>query len=289
MEIPFDLQKQIFAKLHEGVFIVKDREIFYANLWLAELLGYEAKELVGLNVANLFLSEDLQKLETRAQNRLDGKGEPESYELPLKKKNGDVVQGKVNLGVYVLDGEQLVFGTYSDLTSIKKAEQMELDIASIIDNLPDVFYRVNMQGIITMISPSCLESIGYLVEEMVGQPMADFYTDPAQRALITEAITAGGGRATHVQVSMRRKDGGLIWVSTNSYIRLDEKGQPFCLEGNARNITELKDKEKELIAARELAVQADETKSNFLAVMSHELRTPMNGVLGMAQLLKNEI
>ncbi len=289
MEIPFDLHKQIFEKLNEGVFILKENEIYYANSWLADLLGYELSELIGLNVMNFFLKEDLAKLEKRSQNRLDGVEEPSIYELALTRKNGEIVHGQVNIGVYEHEGEQLAYGAYKDLSSYKKAEQAELDIDSIINNLPDVFYRVNMEGIITMISPSCLESIGYTTDEMVGKPMESFYTDPAQRALITEAIVAGGGRATHVQVSMRRKDGGLIWVSTNSYIRVDATGQPFCLEGNARNITELKDKEKELIEARELAVKADETKSNFLAVMSHELRTPMNGVLGMAQLLKTQL
>jgi CheY-like chemotaxis protein len=44
----------------------------------------------------------------------------------------------------------------------------------------------------------------------------------------------------------------------------------------------------ELEAAREEARAANEAKSVFLAVISHELRTPMNGVLGMAELLRRE-
>ncbi len=39
--------------------------------------------------------------------------------------------------------------------------------------------------------------------------------------------------------------------------------------------------------ARDEAQAADRAKSEFLAIMSHEVRTPLNGVLGMADLLKD--
>ena len=51
---------------------------------------------------------------------------------------------------------------------------------------------------------------------------------------------------------------------------------------------ELASKNKELVKLRQIADQANEQKSRFLAMMSHEVRNPLNVILGYTELINKE-
>lgn len=74
---------------------------------------------------------------------------------------------------------------------------------------------------------------------------------------------------------------------SGSWVKVDEarttSGMSVLLE---TDITALKRREGDLIAAKMAAESAGKARSDFLAMMSHELRTPLNAIIGFSEIME---
>jgi len=76
---------------------------------------------------------------------------------------------------------------------------------------------------------------------------------------------------------------------TNKAVLDDETGRPMMVVTVSLDITDRKNAELAVLAAKEVAELANHSKSEFLANMSHELRTPLNAIIGFSQLMADEV
>ncbi len=184
-----------------------------------------------------------------------------------------------------------VVGSLNSLDAKQKLSQADLiqsekKYRKIFENVQDVYYQVDINELITEISPSIFRMAGYRREELIGKSVTKFYYDLNERAALIEQVSKKG-EVWDFEALLRTKSGQIKYTSFNAHILFDSKGQNIGIEGTLRDIDERKQFEIQLQEAKEKAEESDRLKSAFLQNISHEIRTPMNAIMGFTSLIGN--
>ena len=190
-------------------------------------------------------------------------------------------------------GDVLWDGVMLDTTERRKAENRLRMLESSIENANDAILVTEAEPFdlpgprIIYANRTFTRMSGYSLEEVLGQTPRMFQgpkTDPATRRKIRDALEAW--EAVRIEVLNYRKDGTEFWVELNIVPVANEKGWYTHWVSVQREMSERKEAQQVLEAARDEAQRANAAKSEFLSRMSHELRTPLNAILGFSQLLE---
>jgi PAS domain S-box-containing protein len=130
------------------------------------------------------------------------------------------------------------------------------------------------------------ELYGYSREEALGRDPLPLLQ--AEYSVPLEAIVAALREHDHWEGELRQvtKDGRALQISARWAMQRDAAGKPAAVLEINRDISNEKRVADELRRARDMAEQASNAKSEYLARMSHELRTPLAAMLGFSDLLE---
>jgi len=175
--------------------------------------------------------------------------------------------------------------TISDITERKKAEVKLIRFRAALDSSMDNIYLIDRATMrIVDANRASWKNLGYTREELLDLTAHEIiykYDSEELAGLLDKAIN--DNNSIVIETTYLRKDGTEFPVEVS--IHALELTQPAMIIASARDISERKRHEKELIEAKESAEKANDAKSGFLSLMSHELRTPLNAIMGFGQLL----
>lgn len=162
-------------------------------------------------------------------------------------------------------------------------------LRAIVSTAVDGIITIDDKGIIETVNPAVEKLFGYVAEELVGHNIKILMPLPYRHehdGYLHNYVTTGEKKIIGIgrEVVGMRKDGTTFPMDLAvSQFWLGEKRM---FAGIIRDITERKDAEEALkaakllaVAAKEAAEAANKAKDQFMAILSHELRTPLTPVL----------
>ncbi len=177
------------------------------------------------------------------------------------------------------------------VVSKKNSEDLLQKEKALLDQLfegsTEAIIMIDNNGLVIKLNTEFTKLYGYSPAEILDRNIDDLISDPSNKAesvKITQDILQG--IVSEIETMRKHKDGHLIDVSIlvtpiTLGTRIVGAYGIYC------DITDRKNIEKKLIAAKERAEESDKLKSAFLSNMSHEIRTPMNAILGFSTLLSD--
>lgn len=160
--------------------------------------------------------------------------------------------------------------------AVRARDTAERRYQEIVERSVQGFFQTTIDGSVLAANDALATMLGFTsAAELIAQPRGvakRLYVDPGRRATLMHQLQAEGF-VTGFEVSLRRKDGLIIWASESARIVNDDQDEPLYIEGFLEDITERK--------------ETEQLKADFVSFVTHQLRTPLSGIRWMLELARD--
>ena len=242
-----------------------------------------------------YFSDEHQPLFRKHFNDLIEKGEAFDDELQIVTGKGNKKWVRV-VGCAEWNNGQITH-IYGVIQDIDKRKSQELILQENEKRFNTAFERAPLGiGLFSpernwiKVNPSLCEFFELSNAELVQTPIENLdFVDASNRPSDWEQLTRTNKPIYQLEKKYRTVDGKIKWgrISLSQVYKEDGALSYFIIQ--VVDITENKQYEENLIIAKKEAEKANRIKSDFLSTMTHEIRTPLYGVIGLTNLLLEEI
>ncbi|MES2730405.1 MAG: PAS domain S-box protein [Bacteroidota bacterium] len=188
------------------------------------------------------------------------------------------------------DGHVHVLSILVDITeqkrTLERLQASEAQYRQIVEFANDMISQCDFRGNCTYVNPIGARVLGYTNTELIGKHFSEIVNAEHKEMVVKFYKEQFASRTldSYLEFMADAKTGEQVWVGQTVHMLLDNN-RITGFQGVARDITERKQVELELMRAKQVAEDSMRAKEQFLSVMSHELRTPLNAVIGITHLL----
>ncbi|WP_256710533.1 response regulator [Paenibacillus sp. FSL H8-0548] len=290
---------------NQYAFIVLDDQykVTYMNKTAEGMLGYKSEELAGIATPLMFIDLDEIHLEAeKLSTQLGREVKPGlevfkelralnfSYEREwtfIHKDGTRIPTLHSTTGLRDRNGRfSGVVGMALDISDRKQIEKTRNRLLDIVESGKDLIASVSAEGKVVYINRAGREMLN-LPDEIENELFVkEYFSQRMFSKLKKGAELAQQFGFWESGAQLLKSNGEVVYVSLVVVAHQYEDTGELYFSCIARDISEQKRIQEELVRAKQEAEEANQAKSSFLALMSHEIRTPLNGIIGLTQLMR---
>ncbi len=170
--------------------------------------------------------------------------------------------------------------------SEEKLRASERKYRSLIESIPDIIFALDLDGSLSYIGPHWKKILGHEESEVLGKYFVHFAPAEEHHFLVQvfKEVRFFGKSVENIRWQYLRKDGKKRYFSGSAAPILDEDGKVIGAMGIARDITDHKKLEEQLLQAQKM-----ESIGNLAGGIAHDFNNLLGGILGYASFVKKKL
>jgi PAS domain S-box-containing protein len=243
------------------------------------ILGFEPQELIGRSALEFAHPDDLPGLqEVLNQIAQSSAGQPIPAEGRFRHKDGSW-RYLETISHNWLDDPAIngIVVNARDVTERRVTEQAlqraEVSYRQLFEEMPVGLYRTTAEGEFIDVNQALIRLLGCPDRDtLLAASAASFYVSSEDRNREHEQLLRDQV-VHHYETQLRRHDGAIIWVEDNMRLMRDPEGLYSYYEGSLQDITDRKERERELeaIAGVSAALRTARTHAEMLSIVLDQI------------------
>ena len=266
-----------------------DGKIAEFNPAAERAFGYLQQDVLGRDMAALIIPETLRDSHRRGLALFNatnaGSAHGRRMEVTAMRADGSKFPVELAISRILIDGKAMFTAYVRDITERREVERITSELAAVVANSNDAIVACTIEGRIVSWNIGAERIYGYASDEALGQPL-EMLIPPDRLDEFPQALTAvkRGESLANYETIRLRKDGKRISVSlTDSPIR-GEGGRITGLSSIARDITERKRLEEELLQSQKM-----DAVGRLAGGIAHDFNNILTAILGYSDLIIGQI